>query len=260
MICDWAGSLLLRELFSSCVEQGRLSSCGMHAFFFFSDSSCGAQALGCKGFSSCCTSLVALRCTGSSPIRDWTRVSHIGRWILYHWATREAQEWELLMPLSPGLPALTPTRTLIPENNLLETPHQMIPFSFLEPSARTFKSQLLPDADAIFHRLSSAYLLLPSDLATLFTCFSDLRVFALAVLSVLNALTLPSCHFAPSGSHLKCPSPPPDAFFDPSSPTPTWLPPSHSCALLSFLHLLPGMTLLSDTDKSFFILWFLHAH
>ena len=140
------------------------------------------------------------------------------------------------MPLTPGLPALTPTWTLSPENNLLETPHQMIPFSFLEPSAHTFKSQLLPDADAILHRLSSAYLLLSSDLATLFTCFSDLRVFALAVLSVQNALTLPSCHFAPSGSHLKCPSPPPDAFFDPSSPTPTWLPPSHSCASLSFLH------------------------
>ena len=61
------------------------------------------------------------------------------------------------MPLTPGLPALTPTWTLSPENNLLETPHQMIPFSFLEPSALTFKSQLLPDADAILHRLSSAW-------------------------------------------------------------------------------------------------------
>ena len=26
---------------------------------------------------------------GSSQTRDWTRVSHIGRWILYHWANRE---------------------------------------------------------------------------------------------------------------------------------------------------------------------------
>ena len=27
---------------------------------------------------------------GSSWPRDWTHVSYIGRWILYHWATREA--------------------------------------------------------------------------------------------------------------------------------------------------------------------------
>ena len=27
---------------------------------------------------------------GSSRLRDWTQVSCIGRWILYHWATREA--------------------------------------------------------------------------------------------------------------------------------------------------------------------------
>ena len=26
---------------------------------------------------------------GSSRPRDWTRISHISRWILYHWATRE---------------------------------------------------------------------------------------------------------------------------------------------------------------------------
>ena len=28
---------------------------------------------------------------GSSRIRDWTHISWIGRWILYHWTTREAQ-------------------------------------------------------------------------------------------------------------------------------------------------------------------------
>ena len=27
---------------------------------------------------------------GSSQPRDWTRVSSIGRWLLYHWATRES--------------------------------------------------------------------------------------------------------------------------------------------------------------------------
>ena len=30
---------------------------------------------------------------GSSWPRDWTQVSCLGRWILYHWATREAQTW-----------------------------------------------------------------------------------------------------------------------------------------------------------------------
>ena len=33
----------------------------------------------------------------SSPPRDWTRVSYIGRWILYHWATREACMWYLII-------------------------------------------------------------------------------------------------------------------------------------------------------------------
>ena len=28
---------------------------------------------------------------GSSRTRDWTRFSYIGKWILYHWATKEAQ-------------------------------------------------------------------------------------------------------------------------------------------------------------------------
>jgi len=29
---------------------------------------------------------------GSSPPRDWTRVTYIGRWILYHWATWETSK------------------------------------------------------------------------------------------------------------------------------------------------------------------------
>ena len=37
-----------------------------------------------------CTGLVVPRHVGSSWIRDWTCVFCIGRWILYHWATREA--------------------------------------------------------------------------------------------------------------------------------------------------------------------------
>ena len=30
---------------------------------------------------------------GASQLRDWTCISCIGRWILYHWATREAQPY-----------------------------------------------------------------------------------------------------------------------------------------------------------------------
>ena len=41
-------------------------------------------------------SLAAPRHVGSSPIRDQTHVSCIGRWILYHWATREAPAQTLL--------------------------------------------------------------------------------------------------------------------------------------------------------------------
>ena len=40
---------------------------------------------------------------GASRIRDWSRVSCIGRWILYHWATREAPAWRFLKLLLPGL-------------------------------------------------------------------------------------------------------------------------------------------------------------
>ena len=36
------------------------------------------------------TGLVALWLVGSSRIKDRTRVSYMGKWILYHWATREA--------------------------------------------------------------------------------------------------------------------------------------------------------------------------
>ena len=50
---------------------------------------------------------VAVSCSrGSFPSRDWTHVfcgSCIGRWILYHWTTREAQEYWGGLPIpSPG--------------------------------------------------------------------------------------------------------------------------------------------------------------
>ena len=63
-------------------------------------SGCGAWALGRVDFSSCGsraqahwlqhTGVVAPQHVGSSWIRNRTYVSCIGRWILYHWATREA--------------------------------------------------------------------------------------------------------------------------------------------------------------------------
>ena len=37
---------------------------------------------------------------GSSWPRDWTHISCTGRWILYHWATREAPEISHLTPKS----------------------------------------------------------------------------------------------------------------------------------------------------------------
>ena len=40
--------------------------------------------------------LTALQHVGSSWIRDWICVSCTGRWIPYHWATREAQEFKFL--------------------------------------------------------------------------------------------------------------------------------------------------------------------
>ena len=96
-------------LFSSCGERGLLSSCSAQPSLCSGFSCCGAQASGYAGFSSCgtwaqqlqlpgsraqaqylCnTGLVALRHVGSSWNRDRTRVSCIGRRILYHWATRE---------------------------------------------------------------------------------------------------------------------------------------------------------------------------
>ena len=71
-------------------------------------SCCGAWALGCTGFSSCgfwalehrfSSCGAGLSCSvahGILPNRDWTHVCCIGRWILYHWATREALFWYFL--------------------------------------------------------------------------------------------------------------------------------------------------------------------
>ena len=98
-----AGSLLLHGLFSSCGEQGLLSSWGAWASHWGDLFCCRAWVLACWGFSNCCSQplvfrfnscgaqgLVALCPVASSQTRDRTHVSFIGRRILYHWATREA--------------------------------------------------------------------------------------------------------------------------------------------------------------------------
>ena len=92
-------------------EPGRRPSMGSHRVRHeWSDlAAAAAAALGCTGFSSCGLSLtvngsqaleqglsgcgiwsLSLKPVGSSWIKDPTHVSCIGRWILYHWATREA--------------------------------------------------------------------------------------------------------------------------------------------------------------------------
>ena len=74
---------------SSCTEQGPLSSCGVwasHCIGF----SCGVQALGHTGFSTCgCMGPVVPQHVESSWIRDQTHVPWTGRRILNHWTSRE---------------------------------------------------------------------------------------------------------------------------------------------------------------------------
>ena len=97
------------QTLSTCGKQGLLSSCDAQASYC-SGFSCGAQALGHSGFSSCgtwaqwlqlpgsraqgqqlwCTGLVALWHVGSSWIWNQNCVFCIGRQILYHRATRKA--------------------------------------------------------------------------------------------------------------------------------------------------------------------------
>ena len=101
---------LLCGLFSSCREWGLLSSCCAQASQWCGFSSFRAWATGFESLRSCHTcaqelrllgsgaqaqswrgmGLVALRHVESYETRDWTCVSWIGRWILYHWTTREA--------------------------------------------------------------------------------------------------------------------------------------------------------------------------
>ena len=73
--------------------------------------SCRSWASRCSGFSCCGAQALKHRLSScgtqvpwyveSSRIRDRTRVSYIGNWILYHWATREALPCHFLMRCSP---------------------------------------------------------------------------------------------------------------------------------------------------------------
>ena len=83
-----------------CGERGLLSSCDTQASHCRGSSCCGAQTLGCAGFNSC---LVSPQHVGCSQIRDPTCVSYLGRWILYHWATREAPNFWIIV-LSEYMP------------------------------------------------------------------------------------------------------------------------------------------------------------
>ena len=96
--------------FSPVVASKGYSIAVAHGLLIAVASCCRSQALGHSDFSSRSrwaqklwfpgsraqatqlwrTGLVAPQHVGSSWTRDWTHVSCIGRWILYHWTTREA--------------------------------------------------------------------------------------------------------------------------------------------------------------------------
>ena len=89
--------MAMQAFFSSFGDQGLLSSCSMQASHQGSCSCCGAQSLDHTGATVAPWHLV------SSWTRNGTCVSSTGRWILYHWATREtlfkkwALDWKPLM-------------------------------------------------------------------------------------------------------------------------------------------------------------------
>ena len=92
-----AGPALLRGLFSSCGEQGLLSSRGAKASHCPDLSRWGAPALGLRasvlaapGFWGAGSAGVALQRVGSSWIKDRTLVSCPDCCFLYRWATSQA--------------------------------------------------------------------------------------------------------------------------------------------------------------------------
>ena len=89
-------------LFSSCSKQRLLFTWSVWASHCGGVTRCAAWALGLGGLSSCSSQALEHRLNGcgaqtylrqhlGSPwVRDWTCVSCVGQWILYHWSTTEA--------------------------------------------------------------------------------------------------------------------------------------------------------------------------
>ena len=106
--CD--PSSLLHWLFSSCGEQGLLSSCGAQDSCCngFPCRACGQQAFPhmssgvvllrsrAQAQQLWCAGLAASRRVGSSQIRGWTHVSYIGKWVLYHRDAKEGPKYLFL--------------------------------------------------------------------------------------------------------------------------------------------------------------------
>ena len=116
------GSSMLPGLFSSWGEWVPLCSCGAGVSHCGGFSCCRTWALGHAGFCNCsflalerrlsscgmylvlvAWSLVAPWYVGSSWTRGQTCVSCIGRWILYHWAIKEALKIMLLFFFPPSI-------------------------------------------------------------------------------------------------------------------------------------------------------------
>ena len=92
--------LCCTRTFSGCREWRGYSSCGGQVSPYGAFSSCRAWALGARAaelwlpgsrLNSCGAQATLSRACGIFPIRGGTCVSCIGRWILYHWATREVR-------------------------------------------------------------------------------------------------------------------------------------------------------------------------
>ena len=89
-IFDCSGSLRRRGLFSTCREQGLLSS------LWFTGSAGRLPGSGAQAQRLWCVAFLALRQVGSFQTRDQTRVRCTGRRVSYHWATREALSCSLV--------------------------------------------------------------------------------------------------------------------------------------------------------------------
>ena len=94
-IClDCAGSWLVHWAFPSCGEQG-LRFLAVLSFLNVVASRC-RDSRACRLQWLQCTGLVTPQHVGSPGTRDQTCVAYVDKWILNHWATREAPGLDLL--------------------------------------------------------------------------------------------------------------------------------------------------------------------